>query len=72
MNIATAVPAQQAPDSPLIDAALCDSLARELNVSAQQVEAIYREEICRLAAGARIRTFLGVLATRRVRVRLGR
>jgi Protein of unknown function (DUF3562) len=72
MNVATTVPAQRAADSSSIDAALRESLAREFHVSAWQVEAIYREELCRLAAGARITTFLGVLATRRVRARLRR
>jgi Protein of unknown function (DUF3562) len=72
MNVATTAPAQRAADSPSIDAALCESLARELHVSASQIEAIYREELCRLAAGARINTFLGVFATRRVRARLRR
>ena len=55
-----------------MDEALRESLAREFHVSAWQVEAIYREELHRLTAAARINTFLGVLATRRVRVRLGR
>jgi hypothetical protein len=72
MNVAMNAPSQQKADSPLIDAALCESLAREFHVSAWEVEAIYREEHCSLAADARINTFLGVLATRRVRARLGR
>ena len=72
MNVATTVPAQRAAYLPSIDAALCESLACEFHVSVWQVEAIYREELRRLAAGARITTFLGVLATRRVRARLGR
>ena len=72
MNVAKTAPPRRSADSPSIDAALCESLARELHVSAWQVEAIYREELSRLAAGARIKTFLGVLATRRVRARLGR
>jgi hypothetical protein len=44
MNVATTVPAQRAADSPSIDAALRESLAREFHVSAWQVEAVYREE----------------------------
>ena len=72
MSVATTAPAQPAADAPPMDEALRESLAREFHVSAWQVEAIYREELCRLAAGARINTFLGVLTTRRVRVRLGR
>lgn len=72
MNAAINAPSQQVADSPLIDAALCELLAREFRVSPWEVEAIYREEHCRLASDARINTFLGVLATRRVRARLGR
>jgi hypothetical protein len=72
MSVATTAPTQRAANSPSIDSALCESLAHEFNVPARQVQAIYREELCRLAAGARINTFLGVLATRRVRARLGR
>jgi hypothetical protein len=72
MNVVTTAPAQPAADSPTLDAALREALAREFHVPARQVEAIYREELRRLAAGARINTYLGVLATRRVRVRLGR
>jgi hypothetical protein len=55
-----------------MDEALRESLAREFHAPAWQVEAIYREELCRLAAGARIQAFLGVLVTRRVRARLRR
>jgi len=63
---------QPAADLPPIDETLRESLAREFHVPPWWVEAIYREELRTLAAGARINTFLGVLATRRVRVRLGR
>ena len=48
MNVATIAPAQPAADSPPLDEALRESLAREFHVSAWQVEAIYREELCRL------------------------
>jgi hypothetical protein len=72
MSVATSAPTQTAADSSPMDEALRESLAREFHVSPWQVEAIYREELRRLAADARINTFLGVLATRRVRVRLGR
>jgi hypothetical protein len=40
-------------------------------VSARQVEVIYRDELRKLVAGARINTFLGILAINRLRVRLG-
>ena len=72
VRVGTTAPAQPAADSPPIDEALRESLAREFHVLAGQVESIYREELRRLAAGARINTFLGVLATRLVRARLGR
>ena len=45
MNVATTVPAQPAADSPPLDEALRESLARELHVSAWQVEASYRDEL---------------------------
>lgn len=70
MNVAMTAPAWPTANSRSIDAVLCESLSREFHVSASQVEAIYREELCRLAAGARINAFLGVLTTRRVRARL--
>ena len=71
MNVATTATSQQrARDLPSVDTEVCASLAREFHVPARQVEAIYREELCRLAVVARINTFLGVLATRRVRTRL--
>lgn len=72
MNVATNAPVQRAANSPSVDVAVCESLAREFHVPTRQVEALYREELSRLAARARINTFLGVLATRRVRARLGR
>ena len=70
MSVARTAPAQPSTDGPPLDEALRETLAREFHVPAWQVEAIYREELRRLAAAARINTFLGVLATRRVRARL--
>jgi hypothetical protein len=70
MNVAASTLPQRASDSPSMDGTLRDSFAREFHVPARQVEEIYREELRKLAAGARINTFLGVLATRRVRARL--
>jgi hypothetical protein len=72
MSVATTAPAPPEADSPPLDEALRESMAREFHVPAWRVEAIYREELRRLAASARINTFLNVLATRRVRARLGR
>jgi hypothetical protein len=71
MNVATTAPAQLAADLPPLDEALCESLARQFHVSARQVEVIYRDELRKLVAGARINTFLGILAINRLRVRLG-
>lgn len=73
MSVATTAnnaPALRTADSQSVDTALGELLAHEFHVPARQVEATYREELTRLAAGARINTFLGVLATRKVRVRL--
>ena len=72
MNGTAAAPAQQPDDCPSIDATLCESLAHELHVSVGQVETIYRDELYRLSAGARIKAFIGLLAAHRVRVILGR
>ena len=72
MNAAMKAPVQPAADLPPMDDALRNSLARKFQVPEWQVDAIYREELCRLAASARISTYLGVLVTHRVQVRLGR
>jgi hypothetical protein len=71
VSVTTTALAQPAADPASMDELLRESLAREFHVPAWQVESIYREELCRLAVSARINTFLGVLATRRVRARLG-
>jgi Protein of unknown function (DUF3562) len=42
-------------------------LSDELNIPAQDVDMVFREQIDHLAAGARIKTFIGVLAVRRTR-----
>gem|GEM_PF-5262046 len=53
-----------------IDRTLVESLAREFGEAEQVVERILREEVVRLAAQARINTFVTVLATSSVRNRL--
>ena len=47
--------------------AVIDTLARELDLPAEQVERVYVEEIKRLDADARIKSFVTVLAAGRVR-----
>jgi len=42
-------------------------LSDELNVPAQDVDLVFREQIDHLAAEARITSFIGVLAVRRTR-----
>jgi hypothetical protein len=55
-----------------VDQSLVLSLAREFGAAEQDVERILREELCRLAAQARISTFVTVLATSSARNRLRR
>jgi hypothetical protein len=50
-----------------VSSAAMESLARELGVTLEQVETVFRREIERLGAQARIKSFLPVLVTRQVR-----
>ena len=43
------------------------ALSRELGLPVQQVDRIYQQELTELAAHARVRTFLGILALRQTR-----
>jgi hypothetical protein len=56
--------------APTVDDALVRALAREYGQPEPAVERIMREELGRITAGARIGTFLTVLATSSVRLRL--
>jgi hypothetical protein len=47
-----------------------EALAEETHTSLAEVEKIYEEEFSTLAADAKITQYLGVLATRRVRMKL--
>ena len=49
-----------------------DDLAKHTKVPIDEVRAIYHEELAALAHGARVTTFLPVLAKRRARERLMR
>lgn len=52
--------------------ALVAQLARELQMSVEQVEQVYGEEASKIEADARIRTFVPVLVTARVKAELRR
>jgi Protein of unknown function (DUF3562) len=47
-----------------------EAIAEETHTSLDEVERIYDEELTTLAADAKITQYLGVLATRRVRMKL--
>ena len=47
-----------------------EALAEETHSSLDDVEKLYEEELSSLAADAKITTYLGVLASRRVRMKL--
>lgn len=53
-----------------VDRTLLQSLAREYGRPEPEVEQIFQEELGRITAGARIDTFVTVLATSSVRLRL--
>jgi hypothetical protein len=46
------------------------ALAHDTRMSREEVERVYETEFAKLAAGARIRTFIPALALRRARARL--
>lgn len=48
------------------------SLARELDLPLEQVARVYEDEASRIEAGARIKTFVSVIAASRARVELRR
>jgi hypothetical protein len=47
-----------------------EAIAEETHTSFDEVEKIYEEELTTLAADAKITQYLGVLASRRVRMKL--
>ena len=49
-----------------------DSLARELQLPAEEVETVYLEQVRKLEGGARIKTFVSVLAAGSARAQLRR
>ena len=47
-----------------------EAIAKETHTSIDEVEKIYEQELTQLSTGAKITQFLGVLTTKRVRMRL--
>jgi K+-transporting ATPase c subunit len=56
--------------APKLDAKVAEDIARETGTRVDVVQRIYEEELATLVDRARITQFLGLLADRRVRVRL--
>lgn len=52
--------------------ALAEAIAKDTDTSPEIVEEIYQQELSILASEAKITQFLGVIATRRVRMMLRR
>ena len=49
-----------------------EAIAKETHTSIDEVEKIYEQELTQLASGAKITQVLGVLTSKRVRMRLRR
>ena len=49
-----------------------EAIAKETRTSIDEVAKIYEQELTQLSSGARITQFLGVLTSKRVRMRLRR
>ena len=64
----TAVPRWQS--MPKADIAVAEGIAQDTHASVETIQRIYEEELATLACGAKITQFLGVLASRCVRMRL--
>ena len=47
-----------------------EAIAKETHTAIDEVAKIYEQELTQLSSGARITQFLGVLTTKRVRMRL--
>jgi hypothetical protein len=56
--------------APKHDRATTESLAKETATSIEEVQKLYEEELQDLASDAKITQYLGVLASRRVKMRL--
>ncbi|MFL6548236.1 MAG: DUF3562 domain-containing protein [Povalibacter sp.] len=62
--------ANMRPRWPKSDARVAESIARETNTPLEVVKTIYEEEFDAIAANAKITQFVGVIASRRVKLRL--
>jgi DNA-directed RNA polymerase specialized sigma subunit len=52
------------------DRATTEAIARETHTSVEEVQKLYEEELSELAVDAKITQYLGVLASKRVKMRL--
>jgi hypothetical protein len=50
--------------------AVAEAIAKDTDTTPEEVEEIYQQELSILASGAKITQYLGVIATRRVRMLL--
>ena len=54
------------------DRSIAEAIAKDTDTPAEDVQKIYEQELSSLASDAKITQYLGVLATRRVRLMLRR
>lgn len=52
------------------DRAISEAIAKETHTSVEEVQKLYEEELSELAVDAKITQYLGVLASKRVKMRL--
>ena len=62
--------ANSRPGSAKVDVRLAESIAKETNTPIEVVKPIYDEEFDAIAANAKITQYVGVIASRRVKLRL--
>jgi hypothetical protein len=58
------------PVQPKSDDAMVAAIARETSTASDIVKALYEEEVAALAAAAKVRQFIGVITTKRVKQQL--
>lgn len=58
--------------APVFDPRVAEAIARDTTAPIEVAARVYREELAALASNARITQFLGVIASRRARLRLRR
>jgi len=63
-------PFQQVPLNAKNDRAVTEAIAKDTDTSVEVVQEIYEQEFATIAKDAKITQFVGVLASRRVRLQL--